>query len=45
MALKVHRKFKQINGQRAQLGENTFLSSKHLDYLAVVAEFWSEVRA
>ncbi len=31
------------NAQLAVLGEN-FLSSKHQDYQAVIAEFWSVVR-
>lgn len=44
MTQKVHRKFQEKSRQLPQLGD-TFLSSKHLDYLAVIAEFWSEVRA
>ncbi len=44
MAIKVTLIARSDSAQHSQLSE-TFLSSKHLNYLAVIAEFWSAVRA
>ena len=40
----IYHRLSAFVSQRAQLGD-TFLSSKHQDYLAAIAEFSSAVRA